>query len=332
MIYKSYIIEQNLNSIQNCKIVLFYGENQGLKKSFKEIIKNKEKKTEVIRLSQEDIIKNNNILNNEILNKSLFSEKKIIFIEQVNDKILNLLEKLVDAIENEKIYLFADNLEKKSKLRTYFEKDKNLGISPCYNDNELTIRKIITKELSNFSGLSNEIINLIILNTGLDRLKVLNELEKIQSCFLDKKLDFNKIEKLLNNSINDNFNELRDVALIGNKNKTNKLLSETVIEDENNVYYLSLLNHRLHKLKEFNILKNNNENYEITLSKMKPPIFWKDKEIFIQQANKWSEKNIQKALKKTFDIEIDLKSNPSIKKNLLIKNLIVDLCQEANSA
>ena len=42
MIYKSYLLEQNINSIKN-NIVLFYGENLGLKNELKEKIKQKNK-------------------------------------------------------------------------------------------------------------------------------------------------------------------------------------------------------------------------------------------------------------------------------------------------
>ena len=78
MIYKSYIIEQNLAPVLENKVFLFYGENEGLKKDFRQIIKKKYEKLNILRLYQDDIIKNQNILTDEILNKSLFNEKKNI--------------------------------------------------------------------------------------------------------------------------------------------------------------------------------------------------------------------------------------------------------------
>ena len=49
MIYKSYIIEQNISPVLNHKIFLFYGENEGLKKDFKDIIKNKNPKLNILK-------------------------------------------------------------------------------------------------------------------------------------------------------------------------------------------------------------------------------------------------------------------------------------------
>ena len=332
MIFKSYVLEQNLKSIDNCKIILFYGENQGLKEEFKKNIKEANKNNEKLNLLQDEIIKNENLLINEISNKSLFNDKKIIFIDQVNEKILNIIEEMAEDVSDEKIVIFAGNLDKKSKLRSYFEKSKLCGIVACYQDNEITIKKIITNKLSDYQGLSTQVINFIIQNTGLNRSKVNNEIEKIKSCFLEKKINLEKIDLLLNIKTNDDFNKLKDEALKGNKIKTNKLLADTVFEPESNIYYLNSINQRINKLYEIEKLKQNNSNTETLVSSLKPPIFWKDKPVLIEQTNKWNENKIKKALEKTYTVELQIKTGTAIKNDLLIKNLMIDLCTVANSA
>lgn len=331
MIYKSYIIEQNIAPALKHKMFLFYGENEGLKKEFKQIIKNNIKKLNIIRLYQEEVIKDKNILFNEILNKSLFEEKKVIFIEQANDKILNIVEELIDKIEDEKIFIFSSILDKKSKIRSYFEKTNDVGISACYLDNEISIKKIIENKLRNYQGLTPQIVNKILQNTNLDRNKVNNELEKIQSCFKDKKIDLNKIDSILNISENKDFNRLKDEALCGNKTKINKLLADTVFEKDNNVYYLNSINQRINRLYEIENLKTKERsNLELIISSLKPPVFWKDKPVLALQSKKWNKHKLKKALEKTYEVEIYIKSNSHIRKDLLIKNLIVDLCNVAN--
>ncbi|MDB9705670.1 DNA polymerase III subunit delta [Pelagibacteraceae bacterium] len=332
MIFKSYVLEQNLKSIDDCKIILFYGENQGLKEEFKKNIKEANKNNEKLNLLQDEIIKNENLLINEISNKSLFNKKKIIFIDQVNEKILNIIEEMAEDVSDEKIVIFAGNLDKKSKLRSYFEKSKLCGVIACYQDNEITIKKIITNKLSDYQGLSTQVINFIIQNTGLDRSKVNNEIEKIKSCFLEKKINLEKIDLLLNIKTNDDFNKLKDEALKGNKIKTNKLLADTVFEPESNIYYLNSINQRINKLYEIEKMKQNNSNTETLVSSLKPPIFWKDKPVLIEQTNKWNENKIKKALEKTYTLELQIKTGSGIKNDLLIKNLMVDLCTVANSA
>ena len=250
----------------------------------------------------------------------------------MNDKIIDLLEEIAENIKDEKIFLFADILDKKSKLRSYFERSKNGGIAACYQDNEITFKKIIIKKLSHYKGLSTEIINLIIQNTGLDRSKLNNEIDKIKSCFINKEIDFEKIDLLLNNKTNDDFNLLRDAALNGNKINTNRLLSDTVFEKENNFYYLNLINQRINKLNAIDNLKNEHSNIESVISSLKPPIFWKEKPILVEQSKKWNKRKLQTAFEKTYNAELEIKSNSSLRKDLLIKNLIIDLCATANSA
>ncbi len=332
MIFKSYILEQSFKSIENIKMFLFYGENHGLKKEFKEKIRELNKGQEILNYFQDEIIRNKRLLINEISNKSLFNEKKIILINEVNDKIIDIISDTVEDLQDVQIFLFSDVLDKKSKLRNYFEKAKEFGIAACYKDNEITFRKIITKKLSGYDGLSAEIINLIIHNTGLDRNKLNNEIDKIISCFNDKKVDIKKIDFLLNTRKNDDFNLLKDEALNGNKINTNRLLADTVFDQENNIYYLNLINQRINKLNEIENLKHEGKNIETLVSNFKPPVFWKDKPILIKQSIKWNKYKIQSALKKTYDTEIQIKSNSSIRKDLLIKKLIVDLCATANCA
>ncbi len=332
MIFKSYILEQNLETIDKYKIILFYGENTGLIREFKEKILIKNKKSEIINIYQNEIIKNKNLLLEEVQNDSLFNSEKIILVDQIDDKVLENITDVAKIIKNEKIFLFSDILEKKSKLRSYFEKSKTLGIVPCYKDNELTIKNIITKQLKGYYGLNSQIINLIIQNTGLDRNKINNEIGKIKSYCLDKKIIHENIDLLLNIRTNEDFNILKDEALKGNKINTNRLLSDTVFEPENNIYYLNIINQRFYKLNEIENKKKNNNNIEDIISNIKPPIFWKDKPVIIEQAKKWNKNKISKALKKTYDTELVLKSNASTNKELLIKNLIVDLCTAANSS
>ena len=332
MIFKSYILEQNQQKIEDSKMFLFYGENNGLKKEFKETIKKKKIEKEVLNLFQSEILKNKNILTNEITNKSLFGKKKIICINDSDDKIFELIEEIDTYLDEDKIYIFSDILDKKSKLRNYFEKSKVYGITACYQDNEITIKNIITQKLSGYSGLTTQVVNFICQNSGLDRSKLNNEIEKITSFFSDKKIDLKALDQLLNIRTNENFNYLKDEALNGNKINTNRLLADTIFEPESNIYYLNSINQRINKLDEINNLKKNNSNIEALVSNLKPPVFWKDKTILIDQAKKWNKIKIKFAMNKAYDAELKIKSNSFLRKDIILKQLIVDLCATANAS
>ena len=329
MNYKSYLLEQNLGLLKQ-NITLFYGENLGLKDDFKKEIKHKYKDAGFYNFTSDEVLSNEDSFFNKLLNNSLFEKDNIFFIDNVNDKILQLIETISTKIDNQKLYLFSDILEKKSKLRNYFEKSKDLAIVPCYSDNEISLRKIILNSLRDFSGLSQQNINLILDNCMLDRVRLKNELDKIKMFFENKKINSEMLIKLLNIKVNANFNLLRDEAFRGNKRKTNQLLSDTVIDNDRIMFYLSVINQRLIKLSEVAILSKNT-SLENAINSVKPPIFWKDKPIFNEHMNKWNLEKIRRTLKNNYELEVEIKSSNFANCNLLIKKLMVDICSVASS-
>ncbi len=330
MLYKSYIVERNISTIQNSKSTLFYGENDGLKNFFKKKIKEFFKKTSFINFTQDEIINNQATFLREMNNISLFAENKIFFIDNCTDKILKVLESSFEKEFNYHTFLFSNILDKKSKLRSLYEKSKKYASIACYQDNQITIEKLILEKLKGFRGVTRENVNLIIESSGLDRTKLDNELGKVLSLFKDKLIETNKLISLLNNPANDSFNELKDEAIKGNKYSTNKLLNNTVIDPDKSVYYLSLLNQRLKKIEEI-LIKKKNDNIETIISSIKPPVFWKEKPNLIEQVKKWKLENINKALNEIYELEIIIKSNSNFNKNILIKKQVLNLCQLANS-
>jgi DNA polymerase III subunit delta len=329
MIYKSYILEEDIKKISDIGSILFFGENIGLKNDFKNKIKSFKSNSSILNIDQDDIIKNHNLLLNEIENFSLFEKNKIIFINNSNDKIFPILENVSENLTQINLILFSNILEKKSKLRNFYEKSKKLISVACYPDNEITIKKIINTKLKGYAGLSPFNINLIANNVNLDRAKLNNELEKITTFFQNKNIETDKLEVLLDISSNDDFNILKDHALNGNKIKTNKLLSDTNIDPDKNIFYLSLMNQRLNMLLSATQISKKG-SIENRVNNIKPPIFWKDKPNFITQTKKWNESKIKLFLSKTYNLELQLKSNSVINRQTLIKKIIVEACEMAN--
>ena len=330
MIYKSYILESDDDLLFKKKSILFYGENLGLKNYFKKRIKDLSKNYLKINLSNEEITRDATILSKEVNNASLFEDKKIIFIEDASDKIIDVLQNSLENIGDNKLICFTGILDKKSKIRNLFEKAKEFGAVACYEDNLISIRNLIQKELKNFKNLTTQNLNLIIENCNLERSKLYNELEKIKLFFLNKELNTEQLEQLLDVRINENFNNLKDEVFKGNKLNASKLLNDTLIEQEKINYYLNLINQRLYRLKEVQEISKDGD-LEKSISSLKPPVFWKDKENFTVQAKKWGQKKIKYILDKSYDLEISIKSNSAINKNILFKKLLVDICNTANS-
>ena len=331
MILKSFLVEKNLSIIDEYFVTLFYGENIGLKDEIKKRIKEKYKDYEQINFNQDEVIKNE-ALEEQIYNVSLFSKNKVIFVSEVSDKIKKKIIEITENPQNNtKIFLFAQNLERKSSLRSHFEKNKNTSIIPCYQDNHRTLTEYLRKRLDGFTGINQEIINLLIDNSGFDRKVLSNEIDKIKVLFLDKRIKIDKLESLINNTYNLDFDKLRDSCLEGNKEKLNQNLGNIVLQNEDAYFYLSNLNLRIEKLLNLQKQYKIDKNMDIAVENMKPRVFWKDKPIFIKQVGRWNLEKLEKAKKMLIDTEITMKTRLNNYNNTLIKNLIINLYKIANS-
>ncbi len=333
MILKSYIVEQNIDVLKSYQATLIYGKNHGIKDDIKQVLADKNKNSEIIIFFEEEILKNKNILYQNIINESLFNEKKLIFVHNASDKILDQIsESLEVANDNIKIYIFSENLEKKSKLRNLFEKEKNLATFACYEDNERTLITYVNKELKEFKGLSGEIVSLIISNSSMDRRIIKSELIKIKSFFLKKKINKEEVLEILNIKNFTSFDEIRDAALNGEKKKTNQLLSEVNLQNEDAYLYLNNLNKRIMNLQQIIKISDDDGNkYEHTLENLKPQIFWKDKPLVMQQLKKWNSRKLTELAQKIAEAELVMKKNSYLQNEIVIKNLIISLTNKASS-
>ena len=332
MIIKSFEAEKNVSVLDTFYAVLLYGENIGLKDDIKILIKKNNKNCELISLHQNEILKNQSILNEQVSNSSLFNEKKIIIINDFSEKIKkNILEIVNEANDDVKIFIFADNLEKKSVVRSHFEKEKNLAIIPCYQDNDRTLSIYVNNKLRNYTGLTQNLINLLIKNSGNDRKVLSNEIDKICALFQSKKINPDKVFELINNAYNVEFENLRDSCLEANKIDLNTNLSNVSLLAEKSYLYLGILNNRVQKLLDLVDQLEKNKNVDSAIDSVKPKIFWKDKPIFKRQLRVWNRKKLIKAREIILETEILIKTKLGSISEVLIKKLLVELCYLAST-
>ena len=310
MIKKPYqVSKDDLNQVQ---FYLFYGANEGAKyEKISELLSNV-KKENIFKYDESSILNDCDNLFDQILNKSLFEEEKVIIIQKSTDKIFKLINDLFDIkFKDITIILVANLLEKKSKLRNLFEKNKNLICMPFYEDNNESL-SIITRDFLRRKEIyvSQHNINLIVNKCNGDRGILKNELDKIYLYSINrKKIDTENLTKLINLIENYSILELINNCLAKNKSKTIKILNEN-----NYAYDDCILISRtfLNKLKKILILSTEykkNNNLDLTISSAKPPIFWKDKEITKQQIIKWEPEKIKNTIYKLNKIEMLIKKN-----------------------
>ena len=329
MILKSYEVENNIGSAFKFKFILIYGENIGLKEVLKKKLINFNKETEIVNIFQEDISRNKSIITDEAKNISLFAKEKIIIINQADGKVVSEMEYLLETKENVKIILISDLLDKKSKLRSLFEKKTNLATIPCYNDTDITLRRLIQNELKEYKNLSSNAVNMILNYSNLNRKTILNDIDKIKSFYDNKIISEESLEKLLNTDKNEIFESIRDAALLGNKEKLNYLLKDFTFASEDTYLYLNMINSRLIKLLDIHNINKDYNNLEVSINKSKPPIFWKDKNIILELLKKWDKKRVIEAVAYLGKIEKTIKNSNTINSLTIVKNSITNICSNS---
>ena len=331
MIIKSF--ELNKLKLDNYNFYLFYGDNEGFKE---EIIKNlfeKNYQNKIHRYEEKEILDKKNDFFNTMLTKSFFDNEKLIIVNRATDKIKIIIEELIEKDPQDiKFILNSKNLEKKSTIRKFFEKEKKIICTPFYEDNNQTLNSIINQFFRDKKvPISQQLINILIERSRGDRKNLNNELTKIESFFLsNRNINLQEIIKLTNLADNYSASELIDYSLAKNTRKTIGILNENNFSDEDNIIIIRTLLSRLKRLIKIYELVDGKNTVEQVISSFKPPIFWKDKPLITQQINSWQKNELWDLIYESNKIELLIKKNSSLAKNIL-SDFIINNSKKSNN-
>ena len=337
MIIKSYEIKKNKTNLLKNNFFLLYGENLGLKKDIKNFFTNELKKkndsVEILSLFESEIINNKDNFFNLIYSGSLFNQQKIITIYETTDKIIDIVKETYKKY-SEDVYLifFSNVLDKKSKIRNFFEKENKLTCVACYLDNEKDLATITQLELKkNNINLSRESINLLIEKSNSDRDNIRNEIEKIAAYSLDKeKIELDEVKSLINFSGDYKSDIFVNECLCGNITQYKKIISELYVNTINQILLLRILSNKIHRLLKIKGKTNESNNLDTLINTFKPSIFWKEKTIVKKQLTIWKLKDLKEIIPNINNTEILCKKNPQVS-NSIFMNFFMEICKKANS-
>ena len=316
MIIKSF----EINKIDPFKsnLILFYGQNEGLKDE--NILKLSSKFHSIIKYDEREVLENQDNFFESIFSGSLFDENKFVIINQASDKIVKIIKILIEKKEKIKevaILLNANTLEKKSKLRSIFE--KNLLCVPFYIDNNETLFKFtetfLKQKRINISPLN---INFLVNKCNGDRRNLKNELHKIEMFCLNKRnIKDEELQKLVCLSENKNISELIDCCLVKDEKNTINILNDNIFNNDDSILITRTFLNKLKKIHKLILSYEKNKNLNETIRNARPPIFWKDKPIVEKQIRTWKPDLIEKLIIDINEIELQIKRNNTNSINLI---------------
>ena len=334
MIIKSYEIKKNTQNFFKYNFYLLYGENVGLKNDIRDIIKiatkQKNDKIEILSLYENEILNNEENFYNFIYSGSLFGNKKIITIFEATDKIIKKISNVFDkSPENILVIIFSEILEKKSKLRNFFETNKKTICIPCYLDSEKDMGIIAQSELKKKNIiLPQEAINLLVEKSNSDRNNLRNEIEKIYLYTLSKKkLELDDIKSLINFSGDYKSDILINECLCGNIKQYKKIISELYFNTINQILLLRILSNKIHRLIKIKTDKSKSSNVDNLINSIKPSIFWKERPQVKKQLSIWKLNDLIKMVKEINNTELLCKKNPQIS-NAIFFNFFSEICKK----
>ncbi|MBA1340002.1 MAG: DNA polymerase-3 subunit delta [Pelagibacterales bacterium] len=331
MIIKSF--EADKINFEKNNFFLLYGENQGSKNIFiKKNFYNKFSKN-TFRYEEREILVNKEHFFATVFSRSFFEKEKLIIISRVTEKIIEIIEEINEKkIIDINLILVADILDKKSKLRSLFEKGKNLLIIAFYADNAQTLSNVVNlffkqKKIS----ISQETINILVDRSRGDKENLQNELDKIENFVKNKKkIDLNDVLKLTNLAENYNVSELTDSCLAKNIRKTINILNENNYSTEDCMLITRTLLIKSKRLFKIINEAKNTKNINQVISSFKPPIFWKDKEVVKNQIKSWNSETVERLIYKTNEIELLIKKNSNNSINIL-SDFIIEQATVSNN-
>ena len=322
MIIKSFELEKLVSS--NLNIHLIHGNNEGIKQDIIRNFYTKNYQGEVLKYDEQEILNNKDEFISSLLTKSLFESEKLIIISRGTDKLSNIIIELLERKEIEsKIIIKCSNLEKKSKLRNLFEKEKQLICTPVYEDDTRSLNFIINNFLKdNKLNLSQEIKNILIERSNGDRINLKNELSKLKNLSISrKKLSIEDVLKLSNLTENYSVFELSDNYLAKNSKKVSNILNENNYSSEDCILIIRTILNKSKRLLKIKTEIDNNLNIDKVISSFKPPIFWKEKDIVKKQAQSWSTNEVKEIIFKINHLEALVKKN-STNSMLFVSNFV----------
>ena len=331
MIIKSFELKKLDKS--NINLILLYGENEGFKHSIIKDFFIKEFKGEIQRYEEDDVFTNYNEFISNLLNKSFFNDKKILILSRTSEKILKLVEEIITKdLSDVKIIINSKSLDKKSKLRSFFEKKDKCACIPFYEDDERTLNQMASSFfIKNKINISREMLNLIVDRCRGDRQNLNNELEKISSLISTKRnISTDDVIKLTNLAENYSISELIDNCLAKNTNKVNKILNENKFSGDECILILRTLLFKTKRLLELSKKNLDIKNVDKTISSFKPPIFWKDKQIVKNQIMNWRVNEVENLILSIKNKEIDVKKHAS-NSLYLVLDFILTTAAKTNS-
>ena len=273
--------------------VLLYGPNEGLIRHNKDRIKKTFTKDNILEISftGKSINEKPDIFYDEVKTISMFEDKKIIVVEQPLDKNITLFENIFEELPDKTlIVIIGNNLSRSSKIRKFFENSQHY-LSCAHYDDDLGTSSQLIKELEKSIKriLDKDIKNYISQNLSNNRLISKNEIDKIILLYSNnnKEPKLEDIKSICNDNADLGLNKICQLVFSGNPKKVSIFLNKIFSEGVNPIAIIRTMLNYIQRIESTQIALKKTNNFDLAIKGLKPPVFWKEKDLFQLHCMKW---------------------------------------------
>ncbi|MGY8985081.1 MAG: DNA polymerase III subunit delta [Sphingomonadales bacterium] len=301
--------------------VLIYGPDEGLVRErahriSKQVVEDLSDPFNVVRPSLSQVIEEPSILLDELLSLSMVGGRRLVRLDGAEDKAYQGLEQALSGIpkdgEKNLLVVTAGNLKPSSKIRKLFEGLEIAVTIACYADSSKDVEELIIEVLgANNLKADPQAISFLLNNLGSDRLISRSELEKIvlyAGDRIDRVIKLEDVITLIGDSATLTLNDIASATTGGDLKRLDQLLERAQSQGENAIAIIRALSRRLQQFHLVKGLIEAGQPIDSAIGKLRPPLFFKEKDIFRNQLFLWSSQKLGKALLLLSDAELGCKT------------------------
>ncbi len=333
-------IDSFLCNPQRYKAALIYGADEGQVRQYGRhiclrILGDDFDPLNLVELNGQQLAEDSAKLADELNALSLIGGKRVVWLrEPLADAAALIKEIMIDSGRETEAWLLvtAGELSAQSKLRTLFERQKDLAILACYHDEGRDLERFVSSELHRLGiNAQAEVISHMAKMLGNDRAVTLSEIEKIDLYLGDeRKLTFEQLEDLLGDNAQFTIYKLCNVVAVGDISRLSDLLHKLYDSGVQPIGVLRVVYAHLQKLLQLHNLCSKGISVEQAMTQMR--VFFKQKPEMRKQLSRWDMKNLRKMLDLLLSAECEIKTTDSSCAAVICANILQQIALRAARA
>ena len=301
--------------------VLVFGSDEGQvressQKIAKQIIDDLNDPFNMVKPTAQAIAEDPSILCDELNAMSMMGGRRVVWLDIRGERMnATLNEAITNAVNTQQgdnlLIITADNLKADSAIRKFFEKSKTAGAIPRYSDGGRDIGALITEVMNAHNlGIDNDARGFLCTALGNDRIVSRGEIEKLAlyKGVGNGSVSLADAKAVVGDNAAFSLDQIANSVLGGGVNTIDELLDRAEVNGEAGIAILFAIRHRLLRLHYIKGLIEEGYNNDEALKKLKPPLFWKDKDSFLNQLRLWTRSGLSDLLEQLTEVEFQCKS------------------------